>query len=197
MKSFSSGTMPEVTSLAAPRPQGVDLFARDEDEERRKFQDRERLKRKLLKTSSRDTNKLRKISATTAVLPKDEPVWCARCNKKHDPDFHKKEKKQRVVPSPQRPVYKAKHVEESSEDYSSDGSLSSFIAPDDEPAAGITQTIRSMFGYDPSKYVDDEDDDDMEAGVADIEAEERRTARIARREDEEELRKLMAKKRRN
>ncbi|GFP86645.1 hypothetical protein PHJA_000808300 [Phtheirospermum japonicum] len=52
--------------------------------------------------------------------------------------------------------------------------------------------IRGLFGYDPTKYGDDDDIDDrrMEANFHDIEKEERRSAKIARKEDAEELRKL-------
>ncbi|RAL54392.1 hypothetical protein DM860_001520 [Cuscuta australis] len=67
---------------------------------------------------------------------------------------------------------------------------------DDDPVLAM----RKITGYDPSKYHDDDDDDDddsnMEATFADIEKEELRSARIARKEDEEELRKIEEEERR-
>lgn len=61
------------------------------------------------------------------------------------------------------------------------------IEDEDDPMA----MIRSMFRYDPSKYAGrDDDDSDMEADFATIEMEEKRSARIARQEDEEQLRLL-------
>ncbi|VFQ67055.1 unnamed protein product [Cuscuta campestris] len=64
---------------------------------------------------------------------------------------------------------------------------------DDDPVLAM----RKITGYDPSKYHDDDDDDsNMEATFADIEKEELRSARIARKEDEEELRKIEEEERR-
>ncbi|MCL7040017.1 hypothetical protein MKW94_030056 [Papaver nudicaule] len=48
------------------------------------------------------------------------------------------------------------------------------------------QEIRNMFGYNPSKYGDDGDDSDMEVGFQDIMREEKRSAKIAHKEDERE-----------
>uniref|UniRef100_A0A0D6QZ44 Protein SPT2 homolog n=2 Tax=Araucaria cunninghamii TaxID=56994 RepID=A0A0D6QZ44_ARACU len=57
--------------------------------------------------------------------------------------------------------------------------------------------IRQMFGYNPNKYrnLDEEDDSDMEVGFNTIQAEERRSARIAKEEDERELALLEAEER--
>lgn len=64
---------------------------------------------------------------------------------------------------------------------------------DDDPLLEMRKITR----YDPSKYHDDDDDDsNMEATFADIEKEELRSARIARKEDEEELRKIEEEERR-
>ncbi|CAA0830885.1 Unknown protein [Striga hermonthica] len=59
-----------------------------------------------------------------------------------------------------------------------------------EEAIGI---IRRMFGYDPAKYknVDAGTDVNMEANFRDIQKEERRSAKIANKEDAEEFRKIM------
>ncbi|CAL5385253.1 unnamed protein product [Camellia sinensis] len=56
--------------------------------------------------------------------------------------------------------------------------------------------IRSMFRYNPRKFADEDDDSDMEANYEDIMREEQRSARIARKEDEEELRKIEEEERR-
>ncbi|KAL3341357.1 hypothetical protein AABB24_025753 [Solanum stoloniferum] len=56
--------------------------------------------------------------------------------------------------------------------------------------------IREMFGYNPNRYRDDDDDSDMEANFDEILKEERRSAKIAREEDEEELRKIEEEERR-
>ncbi|KAF7809501.1 protein SPT2-like protein isoform X1 [Senna tora] len=53
--------------------------------------------------------------------------------------------------------------------------------------------IRSMFNYRPDRFADEDDDDSgMEAGFDEIMKEERRSAKIARKEDEEELRLIEA-----
>ncbi|KAH7668901.1 protein SPT2 protein [Dioscorea alata] len=57
---------------------------------------------------------------------------------------------------------------------------------DDEEAINM---IRQMFRYDPRKFAnDDGDDSDMEVGFDVIQKEERKSAKIARMEDEEQLR---------
>ncbi|MCL7036134.1 hypothetical protein MKW94_010835 [Papaver nudicaule] len=48
------------------------------------------------------------------------------------------------------------------------------------------QEIRNMFGYNPFRYGDDGDDSDMEVGFEDIMREEKRSAKIAHKEDERE-----------
>ncbi|CAL5188512.1 unnamed protein product [Lathyrus oleraceus] len=78
--------------------------------------------------------------------------------------------------------------------------------PEDE--ADVSKMIRSMFNYNPSRFVDDDDVDNMEAGFDEIVQEEKRSSLIAKKEDEEQLRlieeeeerarkrKMMLKKRR-
>lgn len=56
---------------------------------------------------------------------------------------------------------------------------------EDENAINI---IRQMFGYNPKEFQDMDDDSDMEANFDDIMREEKRSAKIARKEDEEQLR---------
>eukprot|EP01018_Ginkgo_biloba_P031119 Gb_17414 [translate_table: standard] len=56
--------------------------------------------------------------------------------------------------------------------------------------------IRQMFGYNPKKYGhEDGDDRGMEVGFSSIQAEERRSARIAREEDERDLELIEAEER--
>ncbi|XXG46761.1 hypothetical protein AAC387_Pa02g1524 [Persea americana] len=66
---------------------------------------------------------------------------------------------------------------------------------DMEEGEDAISIIRSMFRYDPNKYVDNADDV-MEASFRDIEKEERRSARIARKEDECEQRLIEDEERR-
>ncbi|KAL7104077.1 hypothetical protein ACP275_08G221800 [Erythranthe tilingii] len=52
--------------------------------------------------------------------------------------------------------------------------------------------IRKMFRYDPTKFCDEEDDvNNMEATFDDIQKEERRSTKIAKKEDDEELKKIL------
>ncbi|XP_057983649.1 protein spt2-like [Malania oleifera] len=67
---------------------------------------------------------------------------------------------------------------------------------DDEDGRAISM-IRKMFRYNPNKFSGrDDDDSDMEANFDDILKEERRSARIARQEDEEELKRIEEEERR-
>ncbi|XP_038881805.1 protein SPT2 homolog isoform X2 [Benincasa hispida] len=59
---------------------------------------------------------------------------------------------------------------------------------DDAEGDEAISLIRKMFGYNPAKFSRDDDDSDMEANFDDIVMEEKRSAKIARKEDEEQLR---------
>ncbi|RYR27494.1 hypothetical protein Ahy_B01g051521 [Arachis hypogaea] len=60
--------------------------------------------------------------------------------------------------------------------------------PDDvEDDMDISRMIRSMFNYNPNKFADQDDDDNMEAGFDEILKEERRSSLIAKQEDDEQL----------
>lgn len=69
---------------------------------------------------------------------------------------------------------------------------------DEDDDGDAIQMIRNMFGYNPNRYtgVDDDDDSDMEADFSQIEQEELRSAQIARKEDEEQLRLIEEEERR-
>ncbi|KAL6507468.1 hypothetical protein OROGR_023663 [Orobanche gracilis] len=56
--------------------------------------------------------------------------------------------------------------------------------------------IRQMFGYNPKNFRDDGDDKNMEANFDDIMREEKRSAKLARREDDEQLRLIEEENRR-
>ncbi|KAL5099991.1 hypothetical protein RYX36_004318 [Vicia faba] len=58
--------------------------------------------------------------------------------------------------------------------------------PEDD--VDVSRMIRSMFNYNPSRFVDDDDVDNMEAGFDEIVREEKRSSLIAKKEDEEQLR---------
>ncbi|XP_021852321.1 uncharacterized protein [Spinacia oleracea] len=69
-------------------------------------------------------------------------------------------------------------------------------APDSDDEMDYSSVIRKMFGR-PTKYYDDDDDDDraMEVGFDSIMAEERKSARIAKQEDDEEFIKIQEEER--
>ncbi|XP_004288305.1 PREDICTED: protein SPT2 homolog [Fragaria vesca subsp. vesca] len=99
----------------------------------------------------------------------------------HKPQMHKQ------VPS--RPM---------SQEYRPKKRPASGFADDEyDPEDGdISSMIRNMFGYNPNKFADDDDVSDMEAGFEDIQREERRSAKIARMEDEEQARLIEEEERR-
>ncbi|GAB2211799.1 hypothetical protein Drorol1_Dr00025134 [Drosera rotundifolia] len=69
---------------------------------------------------------------------------------------------------------------------------------DEDEGAKALAMIRKMFRYNPAKYAgDDEDISDMEADFRTIEREEKKSARIAREEDERELRLIEEEERHN
>jgi hypothetical protein len=60
-----------------------------------------------------------------------------------------------------------------------------------EPSNNYSSIISQMFGYDRSRYRDDSSDEDMEVGFGALEKEEKRSTKIAKKEDlEEEKREL-------
>ncbi|ERN08743.1 hypothetical protein AMTRI_Chr11g156290 [Amborella trichopoda] len=66
--------------------------------------------------------------------------------------------------------------------------LDSYSDEDEGDGEDALRLIRQMFRYDPSKYKGiDDDDSDMEVDFNRIQAEERRSAKIAKEEDEREL----------
>ncbi|KAL2483014.1 uncharacterized protein Fot_44458 [Forsythia ovata] len=64
---------------------------------------------------------------------------------------------------------------------------------DTEQAVGI---IRRMFRYDPKKFGDDADDRNMEATFSDIQMEETRSSKIARKEDAQEHKRIVEQEKR-
>lgn len=86
---------------------------------------------------------------------------------------------------------KKRHVLESDDD-EYDEEMDDFIDDGDSYAPGgdISAEIKKIFGYDRSKFRDDDDDDiNMEARFADVMKEEARSARLGRLEDLEDMRK--------
>ncbi|CAH9148653.1 unnamed protein product, partial [Cuscuta epithymum] len=67
---------------------------------------------------------------------------------------------------------------------------------EDNDATNVIMQIRNLFGYNPNKYVDDDDDRNMLATFEDIEEEEWHSAKITRKEDEEERIKIEEEERR-
>ena len=147
-------------------------------------------------------------------------IWCARCKKEHHKDFHKKqqelkEKKRKVITTSgksevAKPVFKvpsSKKVardyrrgeeneysySEEESDYMEESDLSDFIEDDTELSSrNISQVVRKMFNYDPTKYrdIDDMDDRNMESSIDRIIMEDRYSSKIAQKEDMEEWKKL-------
>ncbi|XP_041994673.1 protein spt2 isoform X2 [Salvia splendens] len=60
------------------------------------------------------------------------------------------------------------------------------LRDEDSEGADAINLIRQMFRYNPNRFRDDDDTDDMEANFDDIIREEKRSSRIARQEDEEQ-----------
>ncbi|PVD33658.1 hypothetical protein C0Q70_04916 [Pomacea canaliculata] len=105
-------------------------------------------------------------------------------------------------PAPKRKMVIDSEEEEEEEEYDDD--MADFI--DDEGTEDmdtVSGTIRQLFGYDKRKYryVDDDDDDCMEASFSQVMKEEARSAKLGKQEDledikreQEELRRKAAKK---
>ncbi|KAL2465920.1 Protein spt2-like protein [Abeliophyllum distichum] len=67
---------------------------------------------------------------------------------------------------------------------------------DDDDTEQATGIIRRMFRYDPKKFGDDADDRNMEATFSDIQMEETRSAKIARKEDAQEHKRIVEQEKR-
>ncbi|KAL5080643.1 hypothetical protein RYX36_009064 [Vicia faba] len=59
---------------------------------------------------------------------------------------------------------------------------------DPEDDTDVTRMIKSMFNYNPSRFFDDDNIDNMKAGFDEIVREEKRSSLIAKKENEEQLR---------
>ncbi|KAI4385267.1 hypothetical protein MLD38_003314 [Melastoma candidum] len=71
------------------------------------------------------------------------------------------------------------------------------FSDDNDDSDRAISMIRKMFGYNPQRFAGrEEDDSDMEANFDEIMKEEKRSARIARKEDEEQLRLIEEEERR-
>ncbi|KAL2523109.1 SPT2 chromatin protein [Forsythia ovata] len=66
---------------------------------------------------------------------------------------------------------------------------------DDDTEQAIS-IIRRMFRYDPKKFGNDADDRNMDATFSDIQKEETRSAKIARKEDAQELKRIVKQEKR-
>ncbi|KAL3690706.1 hypothetical protein R1sor_004357 [Riccia sorocarpa] len=91
--------------------------------------------------------------------------------------------------SDERPRKKYSNMTRRRDTYEEEEDEDDSFIDDDEDSTQVSNMIRKMFRYDPSKYhgMDDDDDRAMEVGFRTIEAEERRSTREARLEDEREL----------
>jgi protein SPT2 len=64
----------------------------------------------------------------------------------------------------------------------------------DDDVPDVSQHIREIFGYDKRKYADFDDDDIEESSYAQVQKEEMRSAKIGRKEDLEDMRMELMKK---
>lgn len=146
-------------------------------------------------------------------------IWCARCKKEHPKDFHKKqlelkEKQRKVingssrengvkhtaVPSTKKIIKNLARADqdvysysEEEPDYIEESDLSDFIEDDADLSSNkVSQVVRKMFNYDPTKYrdIDDQDDRNMESSIDRIIMEDRYSSKLARQEDMEEWKKM-------
>jgi len=86
-------------------------------------------------------------------------------------------------------------IESSDSEY--DSEMDDFIDDGGEDENDYSSAIKSIFGYDKSKYRDeDEDVSDMEANFGTMMSEEARSTRLAMQEDDMEFRKEMDHKKR-
>ncbi|ORX62365.1 SPT2-domain-containing protein [Hesseltinella vesiculosa] len=81
----------------------------------------------------------------------------------------------RRAPDPRRSRYYGEEDEYDEED--------DFVVRDEEDEDDYSSEIQKMFKYDRKRYVDDYSDDDMEADSRQILMEEKRSARLGRKED--------------
>lgn len=86
------------------------------------------------------------------------------------------------------------------DDYDDEDEEDSFIDDDDNnfidngEVPDVSQHIREIFGYDKRKYADFDDDDIEESSYAQVQKEEMRSAKIGRKEDLEDMRMELMKK---
>lgn len=76
------------------------------------------------------------------------------------------------------------------EDEDEDEDMDDFIDDDvqENESADVSRTIREVFGYDKRRYADFDDDDIEEASYAQIQKEERRSERLGKLEDAQDMR---------
>ncbi|KAJ4965384.1 hypothetical protein NE237_017233 [Protea cynaroides] len=118
-------------------------------------------------------------------------------NKAREPDKGRVMAKQAVPSKPQVKDPRRDLVRATKQEYQpkKQPARRKFDEEDDE--LDYSSMIRNMFGYNPNKYAGrDDEDSDMEANFDDILREERKSAKIAREEDERELRLIEEEERR-
>ncbi|XP_064091728.1 protein SPT2 homolog [Macrobrachium nipponense] len=107
-------------------------------------------------------------------------------------DFPQKPKARDFPPDRRRPQHappppKRGRIEsDSEEEY--DSEMDDFI-DDGEEELDYSSEIKKMFGYDKSRYVDEDDCDDMEASYSQMQKEERISAKIGLQEDLEDMKR--------
>ena len=131
------------------------------------------------------------------LLQKQE-VWCARCSKKHDPDFHFQAKpsasKNKPINLPVKRIYREQeeyYDEEEEEEDEDEEEDDGFIVKDENEEV-TKKMVRGITGFDPSRYrdIDRLPTYGMESSADRVLQEDRYTSKIARIEDQRELERL-------
>ncbi|BEJ16450.1 hypothetical protein CspHIS471_0510550 [Cutaneotrichosporon sp. HIS471] len=158
--------------------------------------DRDTRDRRTVDEIQRDIRARKALQAGTASATSSKPLSAGALRDSRD----KERDRGRDRRSPPRAAGKVRRRSASSSDSDSDASTPprkrhALAGPNfdgDAPASrmAVSQLIQGMFsrGRPQQRYDNDSDGSDMEAGMSDIDSEEKRAAKIARREDAEEER---------
>ncbi|GFN76037.1 protein spt2 homolog [Plakobranchus ocellatus] len=94
-------------------------------------------------------------------------------------------------PASEQPVKPSKRLRIDSEEEEEDSDMDDFIDDGDEGELDYSKEIQKMFGYDKSRYKHEREDDlsNMEASFSTVMAEEKRSAKLGKMEDLEDMRR--------
>lgn len=132
-------------------------------------------RREIRDNRERDVHRERRLPSTNAI----------------DPDPRRLHRNPYMDPYYSRPPYDPRSRRYNDyDDEEDDEDMDDFIDDQDEEddRPDVSSHIREIFGYDKRRYIDMDDDDIEEASYAQIEKEERKSARLGRLEDAEDIR---------